>query len=305
MLIACQQGVGFLTPAVLAHVLALIGKPLPASLPPVIIVTVKGAGLHRQLAPLLHQHAAASRLIQCDLQILAQTFHVGFVTRLVLKQNGLNLPQGTQCALPVHQIRQHLLGAAVPEFQRSAVHIHFKIPEGLYPHPLCLRHRAAQFCQLFAHFVRRDRLGQVTAGVQVKGRFPVTAEPGGKNDVHIGVLFFQLPGQLHAADVRHLHIQKGHIAAIVLQKSQRILRIEKAVQLCLRRSLLDGRHQPFQRQFLIVHCNDPHKFAPLGMRISAVVPCPGALVMVSVPPAISRSRSRALRSPKCGLPSSS
>ena len=130
------------------------------------------------------------------------------------------------------------------------------------------------------------------------------AEPGGKNDVHIGVAGFQLPGQLHPADVRHLHIQKGHIAAVALQKGQRVLRVEKAVQLRPRRGLLDGRHQTIQCQFFIVHRNDSHTLPPLGIRISAVVPCPGALVTVSVPPTISRRRSRTLRSPKCGLPSS-
>ena len=160
--------------------------------------------------------------------------------------------------------------------------------------------------QLHPHLFSRDGFHQVAAGMQIKGRVPVFPETSGKHNIDFRLVQRHMLGQLHAVCPRHCHVQKGHIDVAFLRIRQGVLAPAKAVQLRFGSRLPDGAGQGFQGHFFIVYSNNCHASAPsfFGITITAVVPTPGVLVIVSFPPAICSSRKRTFSIPMCIFPSS-
>ena len=114
--------------------------------------------------------------------------------------------------------------------------------------------------------------------MKVKGRIPVMAVAGGENNIDVRVIELQPLRQLHTIHADHFHIQKSHIHMVPLREIQGILRISEAVDPGIGGCLGDGLHQVFQRETLVIHCDDNHGFTfSLGMVTVTVVPWPGAL----------------------------
>ena len=136
-----------------------------------------------------------------------------------------------------------------------------------------------------------NRLQQVIDRVHLEGLDRVPVESCDENDVGIGAVLEQPPGDLESCKARHLDVQKNQVRPGVLYRFERVQTVGRLGDDVNSADLAEQVAQFFTRQSLVVHDDDSKGLGRVagnqavilegttssGMTTRAQVPSPGTL----------------------------
>ena len=117
--------------------------------------------------------------------------------------------------------------------------------------------------QLGLNSLRTYGLDNISAGMHGHGVAGILRITGHKNKIALRCLFFDLFRQSQTVDSAHVNVQKGHIAAVGLQKMERLMTGLEFVDLGGRIGFLDGAHQQAQGQRFVIDSDNVQKITPI------------------------------------------
>ena len=115
---------------------------------------------------------------------------------------------------------------------------------------------------LLGDLLRRDRLQDIAAGMEVKGPGGEFGKASGKDQIDFGVSFNQILSYGQAAYGSEFDIQKGYVTDVFGGKGKKLFCAPEAVKFSLGNSFFYGVGQVFKSHSFIIQCYDQHKGPP-------------------------------------------